>query len=181
MSKAIIITSVLVVCIAIACCVYGFITYQKRLRNRFIHKKDLPDTFSDEFPWSWYQSLIQNTTELTFAEFRQCINQYKNIKVCYIIENKTKVDKIYVGQSINLGWRVPQHFYDVEKGNYKIRQDFNANNVFTVRLIKWNQTMPDINVLEAGLIRYFKSDSFYGYNRSLGRNTTNSEVIKTRK
>jgi hypothetical protein len=38
--------------------------------------------------------------------------------------------------------------------------------------------MPDINQLEAGLIRFYKSDSYYGYNRSLGRNGNNNEVIR---
>jgi hypothetical protein len=40
--------------------------------------------------------------------------------------------------------------------------------------------MPNINHLESGLIRLFKSDSYYGYNRSLGRDDRNLEVVKKR-
>jgi hypothetical protein len=35
--------------------------------------------------------------------------------------------------------------------------------------------------MEAGYIRLFRSDSYYGYNRSLGRNNFNKEMIKTKK
>ncbi|MDR2369489.1 MAG: hypothetical protein LBD63_02575 [Mycoplasmataceae bacterium] len=38
--------------------------------------------------------------------------------------------------------------------------------------------MPSLNLLEASFIRLLKSDSYYGYNRSLGHNYRNKEVAK---
>jgi predicted GIY-YIG superfamily endonuclease len=54
----------------------------------------------------------------------------------YILTNKTQNNKVYVGQSKNLAWRVPQHFDDAIKGNRRVYNDFNNGDSFTIRLIR---------------------------------------------
>jgi hypothetical protein len=83
-----------------------------------------------------------------------------------------------VGQSTNLGLRIPQHFTDKLKANHRVYADVMNGDKFKIEYIKYIPNMPNLNQLEAAFISLLKTDSFYGYNRSLGRNHRDKEVIK---
>jgi hypothetical protein len=75
--------------------------------------------------------------------------------------------------------RIPQHFSDPNKGCPRVYEDVKNGDKFKIQYIVLNAYMPDINQCEAAMIRLLKSDSYYGYNRSLGRNLNNHEVVKS--
>jgi hypothetical protein len=102
MNKYLLIGLIVLFCVAFLTIVYAFIVYHRRMVYRKAHVNDVPDTYTDKFPKSWYEQLIAHVTTLTLDEFESNLDIYKRVKGCYIIENQSRFNKIYVGQSVNL-------------------------------------------------------------------------------
>lgn len=89
-----------------------------------------------------------------------------NTQGVYIFTNLSKKNRKYVGQSVNLVYRVETHIKG--KGNPDLYKDLIKGDTFVVELIKLKDTsFKDLNGLERHYIA--KHDSFYnGYNKTRG-------------
>lgn len=178
MSWWLILITILGPTIVIIIAIFAFQSYKKKpkAKNR-VNPNDVL-TFDSKYTENWFKVKLLNARKFSSNDLDTLKRAYVDkIPGVYIITNNDN-QKQYVGQSYNLGLRVPQHFEDSLKGNWGVYDDFKNGCSFTIKVVEWNEaSMPSLNQLEAGYIRLLKADSYYNYNRSVGRNKRNKETL----
>lgn len=120
----------------------------------------------DNAPKKKVKRLIKEARETEFETFVHEKNA-EDFSGIYILTNKTKRNKTYVGQSIHVRERLSQHYHG--RGNPGVYYDHTyRHNRFTVKTIPLkNSGFRTLNALERNAIRVCRGYS-KGYNQTRG-------------
>lgn len=105
-----------------------------------------------------------------FKDEREMIEKYTQQFDCtgiYILYNKTR-GKYYIGQSIDVLKRVPQHFNGASQGNQYVNKSYLKGDKWTIKIVPLQDSgFIKLNPLEAHAIKIYEAFE-KGYNKTKG-------------